>query len=144
MILVVDDDADIREAVCLFLQEDGYRTTRACNGKEALDCLLSEKAPGAILLDIQMPVMDGYEFLTAKDAHPELVDVPVVVMTALQDCSRLLADARVTQCLAEAASRRAPCSRRSSAPPDPSCERRMLPAVQTSFRFTDTPYPRTA
>jgi CheY-like chemotaxis protein len=143
MILVVDDDADIREAVCLFLQEDGYRTARACNGKEALDSLLSEEAPSAILLDIQMPVMDGYQFLTAKDAHPDLVDVPVVVMTALQDRSRLLADARVTQCLPKPLSpgdlleavERATRS---------SHGRRMVPAAQTSFRFAALPYPRTA
>ena len=117
MILVVDDDADIREAVCLFLQADGYRTTRACNGQEAIKRLLSEQAPGVILLDIQMPVMDGYGFLTVKDAHPDLADVPVVVMTALQDRSRLEADHRVRECL-----------------PKPLVPRALLEAIQRAIR----------
>jgi CheY-like chemotaxis protein len=88
LILVVDDDTDMRETVCLVLQEDGYRTAGACNGQEAIDWLRCELPPTVILLDLTMPVMDGCQFLAAKEAAPSLAAVPVVVMTALVDCSQ--------------------------------------------------------
>jgi CheY-like chemotaxis protein len=99
VILVVDDDADIRETVCLFLQEDGYRTAGASNGQEAIDWLHSERAPTAILLDLTMPVMDGCQFLAAKEADPFLAAVPVVVMSALHNCWQLLVGHQVFECL---------------------------------------------
>jgi CheY-like chemotaxis protein len=98
MILVVEDNTDIREMVCQFLEGDGYRTAHASNGREAIDWLHSRKAPGLILLDLTMPVMDGYQFLAVKEADPLLVDVPVVVMTAVNDCSQLRGH-RVSRCL---------------------------------------------
>ncbi len=104
MILVVDDDADIREAVGLFLQADGYRIGRASNGKEAMAWLLSREAPGVILLDLTMPIMDGQQFLTIKEADPALANIPVVVMTAVSDCSQLMIDHQVSECLAKPAS----------------------------------------
>jgi CheY-like chemotaxis protein len=99
MILVVDDDADVREAIGLFLQADGYRIGRASNGKEAMAWLLSREAPGVILLDLTMPIMDGQQFLTIKEADPALAHIPVVVMTAVWDCSQLMIDHRVSECL---------------------------------------------
>ena len=51
-----------------------------------------------ILLDLTMPVMDGYQFLTAKEADPVLVGLPVVVISSL-DCAQLVLDHRVSECL---------------------------------------------
>jgi CheY-like chemotaxis protein len=100
LILVVEDNTDIRESVCLFLDDCGFRTATASNGQEAIDWLHSEEAPSLILLDLTMPVMDGYQFLTAKEADPLLMDVPVVVMTAVEDCSRLLGY-QISECMAK-------------------------------------------
>jgi CheY-like chemotaxis protein len=98
MILVVDDNSDIRENVCLVLKAGGYQTAEAANGQEAIDWLHSEAAPSVILLDLTMPVMDGYQFLTAKEADPVLVGLPVVVISAL-NCSHLVLAHRVFECL---------------------------------------------
>jgi len=98
MILVVEDNSDIRETVCLVLQAGGYQTAEAANGREAIDWLHSEAAPSVILLDLTMPVMDGYQFLTAKEADPVLEGLPVVVMSALNFSYLVLAH-RVSECL---------------------------------------------
>jgi DNA-binding response OmpR family regulator len=62
MILIVDDDPDILQTLALCLSTEGYRVTMASNGKEALD-LLAKERPNAILLDLMMPVMDGWQFV---------------------------------------------------------------------------------
>jgi CheY-like chemotaxis protein len=95
VILVVDDDTDIRESVCSVLEGEGYFTAGAANGREAIDWLHCERAPTVVLLDLTMPVMDGYAFLAAKEADPSLATVPVVVMSALFDCQHLLLGHRV-------------------------------------------------
>jgi CheY-like chemotaxis protein len=89
-VLVVDDDADNREAVCVFLQGAGYPTAFAANGKQAIDWLAVEGHPKLILLDLTMPVMDGYQFLTVKEADPALSEVPVLIMSAVPNCRTLL------------------------------------------------------
>ena len=61
-ILVVDDDASHRTLICDALEEMGYRTEQAANGREALD-LLEGEMPQAVLLDLRMPVMSGWELL---------------------------------------------------------------------------------
>jgi CheY-like chemotaxis protein len=101
VILVVDDNTDIREMVCLVLETDGYQVASVSNGKEAIDWLHSEAAPSVVLLDLTMPVMDGYQFLMAKAADPGLVDVPVVVMTAVNGFSQILLDQQVCECLSK-------------------------------------------
>ncbi|MBA3820902.1 MAG: response regulator [Deltaproteobacteria bacterium] len=83
-ILIVEDDVDLREAICDVLTEAEYQVTGASDGHEALEAL---RAPGAprpcvILLDLMMPVMSGYEFRDAQKADPDLADIPVVVMSA--------------------------------------------------------------
>ena len=82
MIVVVDDDDDVREAVCEILHGEGYQTLGACNGQEALELLQHTSAPDLILLDLMMPVMDGWDFLSGIDARPELRAVPVALMSA--------------------------------------------------------------
>ena len=82
-ILIVDDDEDIRELLAELLREEGYRVVTAENGRAALARLRSaEAAPCLILLDLMMPVMNGFEFLEAFRSDPALASIPVAVVTA--------------------------------------------------------------
>jgi PAS domain S-box-containing protein len=80
-VLVVDDDADQRERTRAMLVRDGWRVVEAENGQEALE-RVGESMPALILLDLIMPVMDGFGFLERLRARPGGQDVPVVVLTA--------------------------------------------------------------
>ena len=80
-VLVVDDDIDIREAICLVLSHSGYRTLTASNGEEALNTLRAEAAIDLVLLDMMMPVMDGWGFRNAQPDGPAFSKIPVVVLT---------------------------------------------------------------
>ncbi|MEO8177899.1 MAG: response regulator [Deltaproteobacteria bacterium] len=81
-ILIVDDDPDIREALAELLEAEGYRCTNAANGREALDYLRAQPSPDLILLDLMMPVMDGFEFRSAQLELERLREIPVVVISA--------------------------------------------------------------
>jgi len=81
-VLLVDDDADIRETVAEALDDAGYHVQRAANGKQALDCLRTSPFPCIILLDLMMPVMDGYEFRATQRSEAALASIPVVVISA--------------------------------------------------------------
>ena len=81
-ILVVDDDADIRDSVAEVLEDAGYRVQQAANGREALDYLQASAYPCIILLDLMMPVMDGPQFRAAQQSKPTLAGIPVVVISA--------------------------------------------------------------
>lgn len=81
-ILIVDDDADMRECLQIMLTSMGFEVTNAANGEEALDDMEGHD-PDLILLDMKMPVMDGWEFcriLEGRDSRP-----PIVVVTAAPD-----------------------------------------------------------
>jgi CheY-like chemotaxis protein len=80
-VLVVDDDIDIREAMCLVLSHSGYRTLAASNGEEALSTLRAEATIDLILLDMMMPVMDGWGFRNAQAEESAFSGIPVVVLT---------------------------------------------------------------
>jgi len=84
-ILVVEDDEDAREAMVALLQMKGYRVVPAGNGREALDYLDRAPAPDLIILDLWMPVMDGWEFRSEQTRNPRLAHIPVIVVTALAD-----------------------------------------------------------
>lgn len=84
-ILVVEDDDDAREAMVALLQMRGYRAVPAGNGKEALDYLHQAPVPDLIILDLWMPVMDGWQFRAEQIKDPRLKGVPVIVVTALSD-----------------------------------------------------------
>jgi CheY-like chemotaxis protein len=81
-VLVVDDDAPIREALVTVLRDDGYTAAGAADGREALEFLRNHPPPRVILLDLMMPVMDGWTFLREQAADPLLAAIPVVVITA--------------------------------------------------------------
>jgi len=80
-VLVVDDDRDIRETLQELLEQEGYEVETAPNGLEALAVARSDR-PALILLDLFMPIMDGLAFRRAQLEDPELVDIPVVVVSA--------------------------------------------------------------
>jgi CheY-like chemotaxis protein len=81
-ILIVDDDLDIRETLTELLQGEGYDCATAGNGREALDYLRSHPFPSLILLDLMMPVMDGFAFRAAQLEAEPLREVPVLVISA--------------------------------------------------------------
>ena len=83
-VLTIDDDADTRDLLGLILTNAGYSVAAADNGREALTVLRSIR-PEMILLDIQMPIMDGAEFRQAQRRDPELIRVPTVVMTGSKE-----------------------------------------------------------
>jgi CheY-like chemotaxis protein len=84
--MVIEDDADIAEAIETILEDHGYSVSVAANGQEALDKLRSmAELPRLILLDLMMPVMDGWQFRAAQKAEPGLADVPVVLLSAHVD-----------------------------------------------------------
>ena len=81
-VLVVEDDCDIRNALRDVLEDEGYRVRTAANGREALDLLESAGAPCVILLDLMMPVMDGWQFRREQKANSNISSIPLIVITA--------------------------------------------------------------
>jgi CheY-like chemotaxis protein len=82
-VLVVEDDKDIRESLCDFLDDQGIPALAAKNGQEALDFLREGARPSVILLDLMMPVMDGRELMQCMERDPSIPRTPVVVVSAL-------------------------------------------------------------
>jgi CheY-like chemotaxis protein len=81
MVLIVDDDERVRRLIRLLLETSGYDTATAGNGAEAL-ARMRQQLPCLVLLDMKMPVMDGFEFRRHQMADPQLFAVPVVCLTA--------------------------------------------------------------
>ncbi len=81
-ILLVEDDAAIRESVADCLAFEGYRVLAVGNGREALEALRRGPAPAVVVLDLLMPVLGGAQFLEAQRADPAIAGVPVILMTA--------------------------------------------------------------
>jgi len=81
-VLVVEDDRDIRDALRESLVMMGYRVDVASNGEEALRFLAEHEKPAVILLDLMMPVMDGWQFRVQQQLDPRICDIPVVLITA--------------------------------------------------------------
>lgn len=85
-VLVVDDDRGIREFVCTVLTEEGYDVTEATDGREALERADTTR-PDVILLDMRMPVMDGWEFARTYRQRPG-PHAPIVIVTAALDVAK--------------------------------------------------------
>ena len=83
-ILVVDDDTHIRDLVCELLDLEGYQVKGATDGQDALD-LLETWRPDLILLDLNMPRMDGWTFCAHQQEQPEISDIPVALMSAARN-----------------------------------------------------------
>jgi CheY-like chemotaxis protein len=84
-ILVVEDDKDIRDMLALALETEGYSVVRSANGREGLDLLGNASGPCLILLDLMMPVMNGWDFLKAMRKDDILTIIPVVIVSAFAD-----------------------------------------------------------
>lgn len=88
-ILVVDDQIDLRDAIAVLLEVEGYDVVDAANGREALKYV--QKNAGhvaAIVLDLAMPVMDGWQFLAERRKDPALSEIPTIVVTGVSDPKR--------------------------------------------------------
>jgi two-component system, OmpR family, response regulator CpxR len=93
LVLVVDDDSDVRDSISQLLDAKGYSIIQAENGQKALNILKStSRIPCLIVLDLVMPVMDGYRFLTLRAQTPTLRNIPVVVTSANPQAGATLTD----------------------------------------------------
>jgi CheY-like chemotaxis protein len=84
-LLVVEDDPDVRETLADILQYEGYRVLTASNGKEALEHLRGASRPDLILLDLMMPVLNGWAVREELLRDPELSAIPVVLLSGVLD-----------------------------------------------------------
>jgi CheY-like chemotaxis protein len=82
IVLIVDDDDDIRESIGLALELDNHSTVLLANGGEALEWLGRHQPPCLILLDLMMPVLDGWHVIDELRRDARLARVPIVVITA--------------------------------------------------------------
>jgi CheY-like chemotaxis protein len=89
LVLVVDDEPDIRATVSAMLEIEGYEVTEAANGADALHAV-EQREPDVILLDMRMPVLDGWGF--ASEMQRRGHRIPIVVMTAARDAARWAAE----------------------------------------------------
>ena len=86
-VLVVDDDRLLLQAITIGLESHGYRTVTACNGTEALDVMRREN-PCLVLLDLEMPDLNGWQFREQLRADARLAAVPVVLLSSRTDADR--------------------------------------------------------
>jgi CheY-like chemotaxis protein len=79
-VLVVDDDADLRELTATYLQAHGYRTRTAANGFEALT-VLKRDTPSALVVDLQMPLMNGAQLRRQLQKRPDRARIPFILIS---------------------------------------------------------------
>jgi CheY-like chemotaxis protein len=96
-VLVVDDDADCRTMLEQTLTFEGFGVVSACNGSEAL-AVARQQRPSVILLDLMMPVMDGYQFRIQQQLDPSLADIPVVCISGTHNASRAARNMAAAAC----------------------------------------------
>lgn len=83
LVLIVDDDEGIRQAIADLLEDEGFATAQAANGLEALNFLADDRAtPVLILLDLMMPVVDGWTFCKIRQGVLRLMEIPVIAVSA--------------------------------------------------------------
>jgi CheY-like chemotaxis protein len=83
--LIVEDDEDLRDSLAFLLERQGYRVETASNGKHALARIDEIGPPCLIILDLMMPVMDGWQFRAELLKDPALASVPVVLLSGMAD-----------------------------------------------------------
>jgi len=88
IVLLVDDDLEAREALACLLESQGHTVIGAANGQEALARLRQMRRPCIIILDLMMPVMNGWALQAELSKDPELADVPIVVLSGSDDLER--------------------------------------------------------
>lgn len=98
-ILVVEDDHDLRRLTTQLLREAGYFVEGAADGVEALDRLRSTGAISLIVLDLNMPRMNGFEFRERQQADPTLASIPVIAVTAYGQLAEQVARLGPVPCL---------------------------------------------
>ncbi len=100
-ILVVEDDTSIRELLVELLESEGYAVASAVNGLEALKSLQSAPLPDLILIDLMMPVMDGYSFRTEQLKNAIWSRIPTVVMSAEANAKEKMKNFNITAFLSK-------------------------------------------
>jgi CheY-like chemotaxis protein len=95
LVLVVDDNPEIRSSLEEVLGEEGYQVVGVADGQEALDYLTTREEPRVILLDLMMPVMDGWQFRAEQKKNPKLANIPVIVISAMADAAQDIGAERV-------------------------------------------------
>jgi CheY-like chemotaxis protein len=88
-VLIVEDDPEASQMLETACRFEGYEVYLAADGHEALRQLSAGVAPDVILLDLHMPVMDGWQFRRAQKLNPEWAGIPVVVVSAVTDHTRM-------------------------------------------------------
>ena len=81
-VMIVEDESDARDAMVELIEQEGFSAVGARHGREALDLLESGRRPSLILLDLKMPVMDGWGFCEALGADERFASIPVAILTA--------------------------------------------------------------
>lgn len=89
-ILVIEDDANIREVLKLALDFEGYDVVTAQNGKEGIEALDKNPNTGLILLDLMMPVMNGWEFVDVLKSRNQLDNIPIIVVSAYSERAKTI------------------------------------------------------
>jgi CheY-like chemotaxis protein len=89
-ILLVEDDDFIRQEISEALEDEGYQVSTAAHGKEALAILAEGTRPSVVLLDLMMPVMNGWEFLKAFKKEDRFTGIPVVILSAFADRATII------------------------------------------------------
>jgi CheY-like chemotaxis protein len=100
LVMVVEDDRDVRDTLVEVLEDAEYKPVAASNGRDALDQLRANHVkPCLILLDIMMPVMDGLQFRAVQRQDPTLQEIPVVVLTAHASVQQMAKELSVAEFL---------------------------------------------
>ena len=95
-ILIVDDNLDMRDAMQLMLETEGYVVVTASDGREALGALSSGLRPCVIVMDLSMPVMNAIEFRQQQLGHRDLADIPFIAYSAVLDVRSRARDLRAS------------------------------------------------
>ena len=96
--LIVDDDVDLRRALARMLRQYRFTTATARNGREALDYLRLRRGqrPAVIVLDLAMPVLDGWAFLDERSRSADLRSIPVIVISGQREAAKRVAAMNAT------------------------------------------------